>query len=468
MLTRIKSLLKRLFESGNFIIITGVLTIFPFIIISIFNNPSADDFCYNNYTRDLGYLNTQVEAYTNWTGRYFATAIISCKVFLSGSFLIYKAFPIFLLIFFCQSIYHLCSSTFISLSKRNRLVLTFLITILYLLQMESTSEGFYWLAGSVTYQLSIILSIFLFSSLIKLLATSQNRYLLYSILFSLVVIGLNEIAMMYIGLIIGTIFFYHFFSKKAINYKILLLLLFICICAVFVVLSPGSAARANTYPGNQQVIYSILKTLNSFKTNIGNWLPSILIAFLLFFEHFQKENVQINSKIFDVKLVIPFLIVTSFPLIGVFPIYYSLKWVPARSINLIYFFFLIGLLYLTFVLFFKLQKTKAEFLTFSKWVKIFLIVLVLIRLGGKNNIRTAYADLLTGKAYSYDQSLKKRYETILENKSQQIVVPKLENLPKTIHFEDIREDSNHWINQCYESYFQVQDIRIKSSRSISD
>jgi hypothetical protein len=282
------------------------------------------------------------------------------------------------------------------------------------------------------------------------------------------VVGLNEIAMMYIGLIIGIIFFYHFFTKKAINYRILLLLFFISICSAFVVFSPGSAARVNTYPGNQQLMFSLFKTLNSFKTNVGNWLPSILIAFLLFFEHLQKENVKTNSNIFDVKLVIPVLIVASFPLIGVFPIYYSLKWVPARSLNLIYFFFLIGLLYSTFVLFFKLQSTKTEFLTFSKWVRIFLMVLVLIRLGGNNNIRTAYLDILSGKAYSYDQLLKKRYEIILENKSQQIVVPKLEDLPKTIHFEDIREDSNHWINNCYESYFQVKDIRIKSNRSIID
>ncbi len=466
MLVKIKSLLLRLFDSSNFIIITGVCTVLPFLIISIFNHPSADDFCYNNYTRDLGYSNTQVEAYTNWTGRYFATAIISIKAFVSGSFFLYKLFPIFLLILFCQSIYYLCSSIFILLSRKNRLVLTFLIIILYLLQMESTAEGFYWLAGSVTYQLSIISSIFLFSFLIKFLATSQNRYLLYCMLFSFVVVGLNEIAMMYIGLIIGTIFFYHFFTKKAINYRILLLLFFISICSAFVVFSPGSASRVNTYPGNQQLMYSLFKTLNSFKTNVGNWLPSILIAFLLFFEHLQKENVKTNSNIFDVKLVIPVLIVASFPLIGVFPIYYSLKWVPARSLNLIYFFFLIGLLYSTFVLFFKLQSTKTEFLTFSKCVRIFLMVLVLIRLGGNNNIRTAYLDILSGKAYSYDQSLKKRYEIILENKSQQIVVPKLEDLPKTIHFEDIREDSNHWINNCYESYFQVQDIRIKSNRFI--
>ncbi|MGZ9735428.1 DUF6056 family protein [Flavobacterium sp. GNP002] len=464
MLTRIKSLLLRLFESSNFIIITGVLTILPFIIISIFNNPSADDFCYNNYTRDLGYLKTQVEAYNNWTGRYCSTAIISIKAFLSGSFVIYKIFPIFLLIVFIQSIHHLCSAIFISLSKKNRFVLTFLITILYFLQMESTAEGFYWLAGSVTYQLSIISSVFLFSFLIKLLETSQNKYLLYSILLSFVVVGLNEIAMMYSGLIIGTIFLYNAIAKHNINYKLLFLLVFICICSAFVVLSPGSASRVNTYPGNQQLIYSFLKTLNAFKTNIGNWLPSILIAFLLFFEHLQKEKVKINSNIFDVKLILPFLIVAIFPLIGVFPIYYSLKWVPARSLNLIYFFFLIGLLYLAFVLFFRLKKNKTDFLTFSKWTRIFLMVLVLIRLGGNNNIRTAYVDLLSGKAYAYDQALKKRYEIILKNKSKQIVVPQLENLPKTIHFEDIRDNSNHWINQCYESYFYKKEIRIIPSK----
>ncbi len=462
MLTRtqsLKLLIFKLFESSNFIIITGVLSILPFMIISIFNNPSADDFCYNNYTRDLGYLNTQIEAYYNWTGRYFATAIISISAFVSGSFYLYKLFPVILFFLFFLSIYHLSSSIFTSLSRKDKFTLSFLLVILYLLQMPSTSEGFYWLAGSVTYQLSIILSVFLFSYLIRFLETSKKRHLIISIFTSFLVIGSNEISMMFVNLVIAVIFIYRSITQRRINYSILSLLIFMIACTAIVVLSPGSAARVTTYPGNQQFLYSFFKTVNATKTHLGDWLPTIIIAFFLFFDYFNK-NISIEiPKIFNVKLLIPCAIVFSFPVIGVFPVYYSLKWVPLRSVNLIYFFFLMGLMYLAFVLYFKLKATKNDFLVFSKWTKIFLFILIFIRLGGNNNIRLAYSDLLTGKAYVYNDELKNRYQIIQENKSQILVLPELTSKPKTIFFEDIKDNSNHWINQCYKTYFYKKEIR---------
>lgn len=456
----IKTLIFKLFETSNFIIIIGVLSVLPFIVISIFNNPSADDFCYNNYTRDLGYLNTQIEAYYNWTGRYFSTAIISISAFASGSFYLYKLFPIILFFLFFLSIYHLSFSIFVSLNRKDKFALTFLLMILYLLQMSSTSEGFYWLAGSVTYQLSIILSVFLFSYVIKLLETSQKRYLIISMIISFLVMGSNEISMMFVNLIIGVIFLYTLITQRRINYPILSLLFFMVVCTTIVVLSPGSAARVTTYPGNQQFLYSFFKTIKATKSHLGDWLPSIIIAFFIFFDYFNKKTSMQTPKIFNVKLLIPCAVVFSFPFIGFFPVYYSLKWVPFRSVNLIYFFFLMGLMYLTFILYFKLRATQKDFLVFSKWIKIFLFILIFIRMGGNNNIRIAYEELLTGKAYSYDKELKKRYQIIRESKSQTLVFPPLNNLPKTIFFEDIKDNPNHWINQCYKSYFDKNEIKI--------
>lgn len=460
----IKSLIFKLFESSNFIIIVGVLSVLPFIVISIFNNPSADDFCYNNYTRDLGYLNTQIEAYYNWTGRYFSTAIISISAFLSDSFYLYKLFPVILLFLFFLSIYHLSSSIFVSFSRKDKFTLTFLVLILYLLQMPSTSEGFYWLAGSVTYQLSIILAVFLFSFLIKLLNTSRKKYLIISMFIAFLVIGSNEISMMFVNLIIAVIFLYTSITQRRVNFLTLSLLFFMIGCTAIVVLSPGSAARITTYPGNQQFLYSFFKTIKATKTHLGDWLPTIILAFFIFFDYLDK-NVSIQRpKIFDVNLLIPCAIVFSFPLIGVFPVYYSLKWVPFRSVNLIYFFFLMGLIYLAFVLYFKLRVIQKDFLVFSKWTKIFLFVIIIIRLGGNNNIRIAYSDLITGKAYIYNKELKKRYQIIQESKAQILIVPELTSLPKTIFFMDIKDNSNHWINQCYKSYFDKKEIKTISKK----
>jgi len=328
--------------------------------------------------------------------------------------------------------------------------------------MPSTSEGFYWLAGSVTYQLSLTLAVFLLSFVIRYLNTLKKQYLIISMFLSFLVIGSNEISMMFVGLIIGVIFLYISITQRKINYSLLCLLIFMVSCTAVVVLSPGSLARATSVPGNQQFLYSLFKTVKATKSHLGDWFPSIIIALFIFFDYFNK-NISIKTpKIFNVKLLIPCVIVFSFPLIGFFPVYYGLMWVPSRTVNLIYFFFLMGLMYLAFVLYFKFKSKQKDFLVFSKWTKIFLFILIFIRLGSNNNISLAYSDLLTGKAYAYNKELINRYETIQEGKAQILVVPELTSFPKTIFFEDIKDNSNHWINQCYSSYYNQKEITLKS------
>jgi hypothetical protein len=48
--------ISKLFQTDNFIIFVGVFSILPFVLISYFNNPNADDFCYNVMSRNLGFL----------------------------------------------------------------------------------------------------------------------------------------------------------------------------------------------------------------------------------------------------------------------------------------------------------------------------------------------------------------------------------------------------------------------------
>ena len=99
--------LKRnvLLSSEYFIIILGFLSIFPFIPISFFNNPSIDDFCFFVKTIEKGYWNSQIEWYSTWTGRYFSTAILSIYPLLTKSFLLYKIVPLILLGLFFLATY---------------------------------------------------------------------------------------------------------------------------------------------------------------------------------------------------------------------------------------------------------------------------------------------------------------------------------------------------------------------------
>lgn len=452
---------SKLFESGNFIILIGILSLLPFLLLSIFNNPSADDFCYSNYSRDLGFLGLQIEAYNGWTGRYVSTAFMGVKGFVSGTFMIYKVIPVLVLVFFFLAIYHLNNTIFKGISIKGKVVLSSFVLVLYLIQMPSTSQGFYWLAGSVTYQLSIIWSLYLLSFFIRFNQTKKIKYLVLASVFAFLVVGSNEIALVFINLIFGSVFLHKLIMHKKVDAYLLGLLIFMGLFSLVVVLSPGSSARATTYPGNQQFVFSILKSIKATKRHLGDWLPTIIIALFILFDYFNK-NISIKTpQVFKVNLFLPFLIVFGFLIIGVFPVYYSLKWVPLRVVNLVYFFFLLGIIYLAFILFFKLKSQDKKFLTFSKWTRYLLLVLVFIKLGGDNNIRKAYSDLFLGKAYNYDKALKKRYHAIKNNQSDTLVVSELTNLPKTIFFEDIRSNSKHWINQCYASYFKQKAIKVK-------
>ena len=60
MLKELLDIIAKLFKSDNFIINIVFLLILPLIIISFFNNPTADDFCYNFHSRDLGFWDAQL------------------------------------------------------------------------------------------------------------------------------------------------------------------------------------------------------------------------------------------------------------------------------------------------------------------------------------------------------------------------------------------------------------------------
>ncbi|MCB4799703.1 DUF6056 family protein [Neotamlana laminarinivorans] len=461
-----KQILEKYLQSTNVILILCSVVVFPFLLISVFNNPSADDFCYSNYARDLGYFGLQKEAYFGWSGRYLPTLILGIPNLISGSFVVYKLVPVLLLINLFIAVYHLVSSIFVTLSTKNKCLLAIITVALYLAQMPSPTQGFYWLAGSVTYQLSIILALFMFSYVIRYLTTKNRKFVITAIFLAFFIMGSNEITLVFVNLIIGFAIVYMFFQYRKIDSGMLALFVVMLACSAFVLLSPGSASRATTYPGNQQFMYSVLKTLKATKRHLGDWLPSIIVVLLLFFNSFAKTASKIKTPdVFKVKLFFPVLIVFSFLILGIFPVYYSLKWVPFRVVNLVYFFFLLGVFYVSFILFFKLKEKEKPFIKLSKWTKIALFALVFFRLGGDNNVRVAYSDLFSGKAYAYNKALNERYKIIKQSKDKTVVIPKLTVFPETIFFEDVKPDSKHWINACYNSYFNKSEITYKSKNN---
>ena len=84
----------------NILIAVGVYTILPFLIISQYNRPAADDYDiavrYSQYS--LSYLIK--DTYLNWSGRYFASLISALDPVNYKDYEIYKLLPVaFILVF---------------------------------------------------------------------------------------------------------------------------------------------------------------------------------------------------------------------------------------------------------------------------------------------------------------------------------------------------------------------------------
>jgi hypothetical protein len=54
-----------------------LISLVPYFILAFFSYPSTDDFAYATKVLDYGFWAGQIETYNTWSGRYFATLLLS-------------------------------------------------------------------------------------------------------------------------------------------------------------------------------------------------------------------------------------------------------------------------------------------------------------------------------------------------------------------------------------------------------
>ncbi|RIA10270.1 hypothetical protein OE09_2125 [Flavobacteriaceae bacterium MAR_2010_72] len=442
-------------KTDYIIIAIGILTILPFLILSIFNHPSADDYIYHYISDEFGFVEAQVYWYNNWTSRYLASAVLSIKMLVSGDFVIYKLIPIGLLVSFFCSLVYLLSSLFKTNGLRYACFLAFYVLILYLFQMPNVSEGFYWLPGSISYIFPSILSLILFTHLIKLVYKRNRLSLGMSILMCFLIIGSSETSMIILDCLITIVLGYRYFIERKVNTQILMVFITCVLLSVFVLLSPGNAIRALGYTrDNHQFFEAFFNSLLALKTYVGVWLPFLLLFTMFVLKGISSDDI-LKLSVFHVHPLISFIVVVFITAFGFFPSYWAQGSIgpPTRTINVMYFYFIIGFVYFVFTLIYYYKKKNVSIVLYPNWVRYTLLIMVLLELGHYNNIRFAYTDLLGGKAYNYDKSLKMRYEAIKNSNHDTIWVPRLKYIPKTIYHDDISTDRLDWKNTSYDDYY---------------
>lgn len=458
------------FNSQHYFIFLGILTVFPLFLLSFFNNPSSDDFDLSYESQTEPFWTLIIRRYFFWSGRYISNMLFCLNPLVINNYFLFKIIPIVFILFFIFSIYLFLSSLELNISRLEKYSYVGLIFFLYVYQMPSVSEGFYWVTALYVYLVSQILILLFFSMFFKYLSSNRYIYLLLSSFILFAAIGTNEITVVSLLFIMFILFIYNLVALKKNNSTLFFILILTISFAFLEVFAPGNFERANYISVKYQLLNSIIKSFQISISLIMKWIPIITICCLFFISSIVKIlKERINRK----YITHPFLSFLFFFLL-VYVAVFTCFWItngapPGRASNTVYFFFIFTYLYFVFTIIHYFVIIKNYDLNYSKNIKICLGIIISLIFFSNNNITIAYHDLLTGKAYKYNNEMKARFELINNCKKSECVLPGLINTPLTIYSKNVMgltNDKQNWKNLEIARYFRKKSILIQPADSL--
>lgn len=330
--------------------------------------------------------------------------------------------------------------------------------------MPDVYQGFYWIPGLLTYQLSEILVLFFIIFLFKYAQNKKNIYFLISSFFLILAFGSNEITAVSMLLILAFIFLYNYFVIGKFN-KSLFLILILAICFISIaVLAPGNGVRAEQIKVKHQLFYSLFRSLQLSVSLIFKWMPIITICCLFFLKKIMQIIDERINRQYVIHPFFSFCILFMLVYTSVFACFWSTNNLPPnRTLNTIYFFFIITFIYFIFSLTYHYIVLKKLDFGYSKSVKTGIGLIIVLCLFSNNNITLAYYELVSGKAYEYNIEMSTRYELIENSKNVELVLSPLINKPQTLYSSEmgITNDRNNWKNIAISRYFRKKSILVQ-------
>jgi hypothetical protein len=427
------------------ILLALLLSIVPFLILTFFCHPAFDDFCNTANAIGRGFIEWQVDMYNNSFGRYFLTAILYFNPLVFGSFAGYKAFALLIILLTFVSIFSFVDALLnSSFSRVDKLIAASFLMALFCNQMPEVTEAYYFMSGAMVYQLPTIMSLFFFALVIRARDKSKRVKLLLWLLSCILVVaivGSSETSMLILALLVFAITITMWIAKSAQRWPWLVFLIVTIVCGAVVILAPGNAIRGSNFPGRHRFFYSLGMSLRQEFSFLLIWFSNFAFVLGTFF------FIPVATKLADripgfkhlrVHPLISSLLLLLLVFLGLFPAYWNMGMMAQhRTVTTAYFFFLIGW-FINIVIWMDHLKRKRGFTPakLPDYVYVIGVPLLLCTLLFTNNTKVAIADLVRGRAYRYDQAIKKRYvqfeQCAREGNVDNCAVERITDLPTTI------------------------------------
>lgn len=442
-----------------------LISVIPIGILAMYNHPSVDDdFCFAYMTRDYGFWEAQKLYYEGWSGRYISNMIFHATPLAFGNFWFVKVMPFLIFGFLFHAIYTFIGEV-LNPTQPNRFLLTATFLSIFVIFSPSIIDTFYWYSSVFIFPTSFGFFLYLIVVLLRFYEPHYQRikYLTALLAATLVflIVGSNEVMMLFVIGILGIIWGYILLFKKRFDVFIFTLMLIGLYFAYFwVVQAKGNQVRL--VGGNVLGGAITLSLTNALKSTIFDGLKWSLIlspfAYLYSSSLPNRESVKAIFKI-NVWIVILGLFTVLFMMF--FVIHYGNDMgVPDRVKNVIFEVFLIGYFYICTIIkhsYSVSYKLKSSLISYG--IAALIICFFIFRYG--QNLHIMYADIRLGIAKRYDQEMTQRYTKIRESKSDTVYVASLKNIPKSLCFDDIKTTEKHLWNKCYADYFKRKVIILR-------
>jgi len=435
-----------------------IFVVIPFLLLAFYCHPSADDYWQTNIAIEKGIWQAYLEILQTWSGRYFTMMLTASNPLVFHSLAGYKILPVvFFLSFLGSSAYFI--RAVLSASRWSTIwFLTLIIFALYLSFMPTVAQVFYWMSGVLHYQVAHIMFLILFGLLIRVTYKQQlswpNWFLAGVLIF--LIAGSNETVTGIQFFLLFSLLCLNFLLNGKINIKLIGLFLIAAFGTALLVLSPGNNVRIAAYPNHGQFWFSTFYATAISLNNTFNWLsltPVLLLTILYIPFAFRMPALPLAWQ--KLHPLWGWLLLAGTLFTGYFVSYWSKgDHAPPRVQDTIYLFFLFGWflnIWITVQHLVQLGWAKPVLPQFVVYGLILICSLSFFQ-RERSNIRNAYADIFSGRALHYNNAMLNRYKFLLENSCEVCEIPAIQNVPKTIFFEEIPADTT-WKNRYFSKYF---------------
>lgn len=457
--------------SFNSIIVwlVALLGITPFVLMTYFAQPSADDWYMAADTLEIGYLQANIGFYKTVTGRFFSSAMLFAHPMLL-SFGAFKCYSFALVVGLMASIRWAIEGWIPEASRGWKWMMATLASVMFVWGMASPAEGFYWGTGSACYTVPGIMTCCLAGMFGRHCMELDWRpgpgLMAVASVLTLAITGCSEVAMALFFAHITILNALFYWQHRKVSQPLLLVLVVTLIGIAIVAMAPGNAVRRTWYNNNvnHMIVPATLMALKLGFRQMAVWMAFVpFFLFSLVTLSAWPEQLKLSTKRAWELIVVSLVLMMGTVFGGFFLGTWSMGGIiPLRAVNVMLLFFIIDWVVL-------LAGSVVLLRSFSLEIQRPGVVLSILAfmifcsnvLMSNNNVKIAWRDLLSGDAARYDRESAQRHAMIRASDQADVTVPLLKARPKTLFFNDFKPDSTNWRNTGGARFFRKHSLSVQ-------